>query len=75
MASACQRLPGVAPGLDSAILELPPAQCAWAGYRGLVANKRVVLLGLGITTIPLRLRLFPRGFVAGVVARMQLSRT
>jgi short-subunit dehydrogenase len=66
---------GFEPGLDSAILNVSPAKVALAGYRGLMANKRVVLPGLGIKTIPLLLRLFPRGFVAGVVARMQLSRT
>ena len=32
-------------------------------YRGLMVNKRVVLLGLGTKIVPFLLRLFPRGFV------------
>ena len=32
-------------------------------YRGLMANKRAVLPGLGIKIVPLLLRLFPRGFI------------
>jgi short-subunit dehydrogenase len=66
---------GFEPGLDSAILNVSPAKVALAGYRGLMANKRVVLPGLGIKAIPLLLRLFPRGFVAGAVARLQLRRS
>ena len=42
--------------------------------RGLMANKRVVLPGFGIKMVPLLLRLFPRGFVAAAVARLQLRR-
>ena len=65
---------GFEPGLDSAILNETPAKVALAGYRGLMANKRVVLPGFGIKMVPLLLRLFPRGFVAAAVARLQLRR-
>jgi short-subunit dehydrogenase len=75
VSSEFQLRAGFEPGLDSAILSVSPAKVALAGYRGLMANKRVVLPGLGIKMIPLMLRLFPRGFVAGVVARIQLRRT
>src|ERR1700712_975612 len=65
---------GFVPGLDSAILNVSAAEVAQQGYRGLMANKRVVLPGFGIKMVPLLLRLFPRGFVAAAVARLQLRR-
>ena len=36
-----------------------------AGYRGLMANKRAVMPGLGIKIVPFLLRLFPRGVHPG----------
>jgi short-subunit dehydrogenase len=65
---------GFEPGLDSAILNVPPAAVALAGYRGLMAGKRVVLPGLGIKLIPFLLRFFPRGFILATVGRLQLRR-
>ena len=65
---------GFEPGLDSAILNVSPAAVALAGYRGLMANKRAVLPGLGIKTVPFLLRLFPRGFILAAVGRLQLRR-
>src|ERR1700722_6253948 len=62
---------GIKPGLDSAILKLSPADVAKAGYRGLMADKRAVLPGLGIKVLPFLLRLFPRGFILSAVARFQ----
>jgi short-subunit dehydrogenase len=47
---------------------------AQAGYRGLMANKRAVLPGLGIKIVPFLLRLFPRGFILGAVGRFQLRK-
>ena len=44
------------------------------GYRGLMANKRAVLPGLGIKIVPLLLRLFPRGFILAAVGRFQLRK-
>ncbi len=38
-----------------------------------MANKRVVLPGLGIKMVPFLLRLFPRGFIAGRWSRLQLG--
>ncbi len=53
------------PGFDSAILNVSPADVAQQAYRGLMANKRAVLPGLGIKIVPFLLRLFPRSFVLG----------
>jgi hypothetical protein len=65
---------GFAPGLDSVILNISAADVARHGYRGLMANKRAVLPGLGIKMVPLLLRLFPRAFVLAAVARFQLRK-
>jgi short-subunit dehydrogenase len=72
--SEFQARAGFTPGLDSQILNVSAAEVARLGYRGLMANKRNVFPGLGIKTVPLLLRFFPRGFVAGAVARLQLRR-
>src|SRR6266700_128728 len=68
------RLAGFAPGLDSAVLNISAADVAKDGYRGLMANKRIVLPGLGIKIVPLLLRLFPRAFILAAVARFQLRK-
>ena len=52
----------------------PPPNVAKAGYRGLMANKRAVLPGLGIKMVPFLLRLFPRGFILAAVGRFQLRK-
>jgi hypothetical protein len=39
-----------------------------------MANKRIVLPGLGIKLVPPLLRLFPRGFVLAAVGRFQLRK-
>jgi hypothetical protein len=65
---------GFSPGLDSAILNIPAADVAKCGYRGLMANKRAVLPGLGIKIVPLLLRMFPRAFILAAVARFQLRK-
>jgi uncharacterized protein len=65
---------GFEPGFDSAILNVSPADVAKAGYRGLMANKRAVLPGLGIKIVPFLLRLFPRGFILAAVGRFQLRK-
>ena len=72
--SEFQARAGFKPGFDSAILNVTPADVAKAGYRGLMANKRAVLPGLGIKIVPLLLRLFPRGFILWAVGRFQLGR-
>lgn len=72
--SEFQARAGFTPGLDSQILNVSARDVAKLGYRGLMANKRTVFPGIGIKTVPLLLRLFPRGFVAGAVARLQLRR-
>lgn len=66
---------GFKPGVDSVILNVSPAAVAQAGYRGLMANKRVVLPGVGIKAVPFMLRWFPRGFILAAVGRLQLKRT
>lgn len=72
--SEFQARAGFAPGLDSAILNVSPAEVAQQGYRGLMANKRAVLPGLGIKIVPFLLRLFPRAFILAAVGRLQLRR-
>jgi len=72
--SEFQARAGFKPGFDSAILNVSPSDVAKAGYRGLMANKRAVLPGLGIKIVPLLLRLFPRGFVLWAVGKFQLGR-
>ena len=57
--SEFQARAGFAPGFDSAILNVSPADVARQAYRGLMANKRAVLPGLGIKIVPFLLRLFP----------------
>jgi len=72
--SEFQQRAGFEPGFDSAILNVSAADVAKAGYRGLMANKRAVLPGLGIKIVPLLLRLFPRGFILAAVGRFQLRK-
>jgi uncharacterized protein len=73
--SEFQARAGFKPGVDSVILNVSPAAVAAAGYRGLMANKRVVLPGIGIKIVPFMLRWFPRGFILAAVGRLQLRRT
>jgi uncharacterized protein len=72
--SEFQARAGLEPGFDSAILNVSAADVARAGYRGLMANKRAVMPGLGIKIVPFLLRLFPRGFILAAVGRFQLRR-
>ena len=65
---------GFAPGFDSAVLAVKASEVAREAYRGLMANKRAVLPGLGIKLVPLMLRLFPRGFILAAVGRFQLRK-
>jgi short-subunit dehydrogenase len=65
---------GIKPGFEHAILNVSASDVARAGYRGLMANKRVVLPGLGIKIVPFLLRLFPRGFILAAVGRLQLRK-
>jgi short-subunit dehydrogenase len=72
--SEFQARAGFEPGFDSAILNVSPSDVAKAGYRGLMANKRAVLPGLGIKVVPFLLRLFPRGFILAAVGGFQLRK-
>jgi short-subunit dehydrogenase len=72
--SEFQARAGFEPGFDSAILNVSPADVAKAGYRGLMANKRIVLPGIGIKMLPFLLRLFPRGFILAAVGGFQLRK-
>ena len=65
---------GFSPGFDSAILNISPADVARQAYRGLMANKRVVLPGFFIKMIPLLLRFAPRSFVLAAVNGFQLRK-
>ena len=72
--SEFQARAGFEPGFDSAVLNVSASDVAQAGYRGLMANKRAVLPGLGIKIVPFLLRLFPRGFILGAVGLFQLRK-
>ena len=72
VASDFQKRAGLRPGLEHEILKLPARDVALAGYRGLMANRRTVLPGLGMKIIPRLLRLAPRGLIAAAVGRIQL---
>ena len=72
--SEFQARAGFRPGFDSAVLNVSAADVALAGYRGLMANKRVVMPGVGVKIVPFLLRLFPRGFVLAAVGKLQLKR-
>jgi short-subunit dehydrogenase len=70
--SEFQARAGFRPGFDSAVLKVLPASVARQAYRGLMANKRAVMPGIGIKMVPFLLRLFPRSFILGAVGRLQL---
>lgn len=72
--SEFQTRAGFEPGFDSAVLNVSAADVAADAYRGLMANKRAVLPGLGIKMVPLMLRLVPRGFIISAVTRFQTRR-
>ena len=72
--SEFQARAGFAPGVDSVILNVLPADVARLGYDGLMANKRAVLPGLGIKIVPFLLRFAPRSFVLWAVCRFQLRK-
>ena len=72
--SEFQARAGFKPTFNSTILDVSASDVAKAGYRGLMANKRAVLPGLGIKLVPLLLRLFPRGFVLWAVGLFQLGK-
>ncbi|GLR91475.1 SDR family NAD(P)-dependent oxidoreductase [Bradyrhizobium iriomotense] len=74
VATEFQGRAGFAPGIDSAVLDVSAADVALAAYRGLMANKRAVLPGLGIKIVPFLLRFFPRGFILAAVGRFQRRR-
>jgi uncharacterized protein len=72
--SEFQARAGVEPGLEHAILNVSAAEVAQAGYRALMANKRIMLPGFGTNIIPFLLRLFPRGFILAAVGRIHLRK-
>ena len=74
VATEFQARAGFAPGFDSAILDVSPVNVALDAYRGLMANKRAVLPGLGIKIVPFLLRFFPRSFILAAVARFQMRK-
>jgi short-subunit dehydrogenase len=62
------------PGFDASILNVSAADVAKQAYRGLMANRRAVLPGLGIKMVPPMLRLFPRAFILAAVGGFQLRK-
>ena len=69
-----QQRAGIVPGFDSRVLNISAANVALAGYRGLMAGKRLVLPGLGMKVIPFMLRFVPRAWVVALVGRVQSGR-
>jgi uncharacterized protein len=65
---------GVKPGFDSRVLNISAAKVALAGYRGLMAGKRVVRPGLAMKIIPFLLRFAPRPIVLSAASRIQTKR-
>ncbi|MBR0906003.1 SDR family oxidoreductase [Bradyrhizobium liaoningense] len=65
---------GVGSQHDTAALNVSAAEVAREAYRGLMANKRAVLPGLGIKIVPFALRFFPRGFILAATSRFQRRR-
>ena len=65
---------GIVPGFDSKVLNISADAVAMAGYRGLMAGKRMVLPGLGMKVIPFMLRFVPRGLLVSLVGRVQSRR-
>jgi short-subunit dehydrogenase len=72
--SEFQTRAGFEPGFDSAVLNVSAPDVAEAAYRGLMADKRAVLPGLGIKIVPFMLRLVPRSFILSAVTRVQTRR-
>lgn len=72
--SEFQARAGVKSSFHSSILQVSAKDVALEGYRGLMANKRAVLPGLGVKMLPLLLRLVPRDAVLGAVAGFQARR-
>src|ERR1700716_1991449 len=72
--SEFQARAGFKPGFDSAILNVSAADVAQQAYRGLMANRRIVLPGLGLKMVPPLLRLFPRAFILAAVGLFQLRK-
>lgn len=66
-----QERAGVIPGFDSKLLNMPAEKVALAGYRGLMAGRRVVLPGIPMRVIPLMLRFAPRWLVLGAAGSIQ----
>ncbi len=69
-----QERAGIVPGFDSRVLNISAANVALAGYRGLMAGKRLVLPGIGMKVIPFMLRFVPRAWVVALVGRVQSGR-
>jgi short-subunit dehydrogenase len=65
---------GIKAGFEHDVLDISAVDVAQAGYRGLMANKRAVLPGLGTRIIPILLRLFPRGFILAAIGGLQLRK-
>jgi short-subunit dehydrogenase len=65
---------GIKPGFEHRLLDIAASDVAQAGYLGLMANKRIVLPGLGTKIIPFLLRLFPRGFILAAIGHLQLRK-
>ena len=74
VSSEFQARAGLKTGFEHEILNVSASDVAQAGYRGLMANKRAVLPGLGMKIVPFLLRLFPRGFILAAVGRVQLRK-
>lgn len=65
---------GIKAGFEHQILNIAASDVAQAGYLGLMANKRIVLPGIGTKIVPFLLRLFPRWFILAAIGQLQLRK-
>jgi short-subunit dehydrogenase len=72
VSSNFQARAGIKAGFEHQMMNVSASRVAQAGYRGLMANKRIVLPGLGMKIIPSLLRFFPRAFILAAIGRIQL---
>src|SRR6266850_8204682 len=72
--SEFQARAGLKRGFEHSVMNVEASHVAQAGYRGLMANKRIALPGLAIKIVPLLLRLLPRAFILAAVGRIQLRK-
>jgi short-subunit dehydrogenase len=72
--SEFQARAGIGSSETSSLLSRSAREVALAGYRGLMAGRRIVLVGWPNKVVAVAARLFPRGLVLWLLARVQVWR-